>query len=154
MRIRPALHSEVDQLNHIALEAKAHWGYTHEQLRHWKASLLTEPGSIETWPTFVAEAQGQVAGFAQVDPEGDPWELISLWVLPQYMGKGFGKALLQQVRQAAFAAKQSCVHIDSDPNAAAFYLACGAVAVGEVSAPIPGQPARVRPQLRLATSAA
>jgi ribosomal protein S18 acetylase RimI-like enzyme len=154
MRIRPASISEVCRLNDIAMKAKAHWGYTSEQLHDWTATLLTEPSTIESWPTFVAETQGQAAGFAQINPEGNPWELISLWVLPECMGKGFGKALLHRVQRTAHEAKQPYMHIDSDPNAEAFYLACGAVVVGAVPAPIPGQPSRFRPQLRLAASAA
>lgn len=39
------------------------------------------------------------------------------------------------------------ITVDSDPNAEAFYLACGASRRGKVPAPIAGEPHRVRPQL-------
>ncbi len=154
MHVRCALRSEVEQLNVIAMQAKAHWGYEAAQLEEWRQSLLTTPESVENWPTFVAEFKGQVVGFAQVNPERTPWELVSLWVGPTHMGKGSGRALLRQVLQAARAAGQTTVLIDSDPNAESFYLACGAVRIGEVPAPSGGHPARVRPQLHLNASAA
>ena len=51
------------------------------------------------------------------------------------------------------AAVAATLHIDADPNAVAFYLACGAVRVGEVAAAIEGEAGRVRPQLRLGVGA-
>lgn len=154
MHVRSALRSDVEQLNMIAMQAKAHWGYEAAQLEEWRQSLMTTPESVENWPTFVAEIKGQVVGFAQVDTERIPWELVSLWVQPVHMGKGAGRALLRQVLLAARAAAQTTVLIDSDPNAESFYVACGAVRVGEVPAPIRGHPVRVRPQLHLHASAA
>jgi N-acetylglutamate synthase-like GNAT family acetyltransferase len=154
MRIRVANRSEVDQLNAIAMQAKAHWGYTAALLELWRDSLCTDPESIQKWPTFVAEDQGKVIGFAQISPESEVWELVSLFVLPVHMGRGAGRALLQQAVLTAHQAGQTTLHIDSDPNAEPFYLACGAVRVGTELAPVPGDPARVRPQLHLHTSAA
>lgn len=149
MRVRPAHRAEVDELNAIAFRAKAHWGYTTAQMELWRETLCTARQSIETWPTFVAEQQGKTAGFAQINPVADTWELISLFVLPEYMGRGAGRALLKQVVLTAYEAGQTTIEIDSDPNAEAFYLACGAVRVGTEPAPIPGEPARIRPQLRM-----
>ena len=153
MRVRNADRSEVQELNAIAMQAKAHWGYTTAQLELWRETLCTAPQTIGEWPTFVVEEQGKTLGFAQINPELRPWELVSLFVLPAYMGRGAGRALLQQVLLTAQQAGQMTMQIDSDPNAEAFYLACGAVRVGAEPSPIPGEPARVRPQLHLYTRA-
>ena len=45
------------------------------------------------------------------------------------------------------------VSVDGDPNAERFYLACGAERRGEIAAPIPGEPGRVRPQFAFALRA-
>jgi hypothetical protein len=42
------------------------------------------------------------------------------------------------------------LRVDADPHAERFYLACGAVSIGTVAAPIAGQPDRVRPQFAFA----
>lgn len=154
MRVRAAHRSEVDQLNAIAMRAKAHWGYATALLDQWRERLCTTPESIDAWPTFVAEDQGQTIGFAQISPESETWELVSLFVLPAHMGRGAGRALLQHAVLAAQQAGQSALHIDSDPNAEPFYLACGAIRVGTEPAPVPGDAARVRPQLQLDVRAA
>ena len=51
----------------------------------------------------------------------------------------------------AEAARAQIAPVDADPNAESFYLACGANRCGEVPAPIPGEPGRVRPQLAFRT---
>jgi len=154
MLVRRASREEVDRLNAIAMEAKAHWGYEPAQLEEWRPGLLTQPESIDRWPTFVAVVHGQAVGFTQANPERSPWELVSLWVLPAFMGRGIGKALLQRICRAAAAAQESSLDIDADPNAEPFYRACGAVTIGVAAAPIRGEPSRVRPQMRLNSSAA
>lgn len=154
MLVRRASREEVERLNAIAMEAKAHWGYEPAQLEEWRPGLLTQPESIDRWPTFVAVVHGQAVGFAQANPERSPWELVSLWVLPAFMGRGIGKALLQHICRAAAAAQESSLDIDADPNAEPFYRACGAVTIGVAAAPIRGEPSRVRPQMRLHSNAA
>lgn len=154
MRIRNASRTDADQLNAIALQAKAHWGYTADQLEQWRDSLSTDPQSIERWPTFVAEDQGHAIGFTQINPDLEIWELVSLFVLPEHIGRGVGRALLKEAVATANKAGQSTLHIDSDPNAEPFYLACGAVRIGAELAPIEGDSARVRPQLHLYVGAA
>ncbi|MGY3961746.1 GNAT family N-acetyltransferase [Aeromonas popoffii] len=154
MRIRNASRTEADQLNTIAMQAKAHWGYTADQLEQWRESLSTDPQSIEQWPTLVAEHQGNPIGFIQINPDHETWELVSLFVLPAHIGRGVGRSLLKEAVAIANKAGQTALHIDSDPNAEPFYLACGAVRIGVEPAPIQGMLSRVRPQLQLSTSTA
>jgi GNAT superfamily N-acetyltransferase len=140
---------DLDGLNRLARESKAHWGYTEAQLDRWAGDLTTRPDTLATWPTVVAVADGQLAGFAQVDPTREPWDLVSLWIRPAFMGRRIGATLLREVRALARRAGVQAIHIDADPNALGFYRACGAIEIGAVPAPIEGQPSRVRPQLRL-----
>ena len=150
-QIRPALSTDVPALDRIALEAKAHWGYPDRLLALWRDELLTPPETLRSRPTFVAELEGRPIGFAQLDPDGEHCELAALWVLPDCMGRGIGRALLRQVCRTAAAAGYGVIEIDADPNAAPFYAACGATQVDQVPAPIDGEPARVRPRFLLET---
>ena len=154
MGIRAAREDEIALLDSIAFRAKAHWGYAPTQLEEWHESLRTPVGSTLSRPTLVYELDSNVVGFVQLDPAPSPWEVVSLWVLPEHMGNGIGRVLLRQALEAAAASGQTFVDVDSDPNALGFYLACGAVQVGAVPAPIAGAPDRVRPQLRVSTSGA
>jgi len=154
MRIRAGTPADIEALSRIALAAKASWGYAPSQLAAWRADLVVTAECLARWFTFVAEEQGETVAFAQVSPESAPWEFQALWVLPEYMHRGYGRALVQHAAAHAKARGQSVLAIDSDPNAEQFYVRCGARVVGQVPAPIEGAPSRVRPQLVLATDAA
>ncbi|HWQ09337.1 MAG TPA: GNAT family N-acetyltransferase, partial [Holophaga sp.] len=153
MNIREVETDDLPQLDAIAFRAKAHWGYPQELIEAWRGDLVTAPGTLHTRPTFLAERSGVPIAFAQIDPEAKPWELVAMWVDPDHMGKGVGKALLRHMLACARTAGQAELVIDSDPFAKGFYLACGAREAGQVQAPIPGQPDRVRPRLTISTDA-
>jgi predicted N-acetyltransferase YhbS len=154
MAIRPASTSEVEALDRIAMAAKAHWGYSAQDLALWAQDLRTPPQTIAAWPTFVAESEGTVVGFTQLCPTSDPWELVSLWVHPEHMRQGIGRQLLWRAIATASSSGQRRIHIDADPNALGFYLSCGARQIRTVPAPISTDTNRVRPQLELTVSGA
>jgi ribosomal protein S18 acetylase RimI-like enzyme len=154
MAIRPARTTEADALDRVAMAAKEHWGYSAQDLARWAKDLSTPPDTIAAWPTLVAESEEAVVGFMQLCPNSHPWELVSLWVHPEHMGKGIGRELLREAIATAVSAGQRHIHIDADPNALGFYLACGAKQVATVPAPTSSEPDRVRPQLELVVSGA
>jgi GNAT superfamily N-acetyltransferase len=154
MRIRPAAVHEVEALAAIAWAAKASWGYSRAQLEGWREGFTPACDSIRLQPTYVAEFNDGLAGFCQLNLSTEPVELEHLWVHPRFMRRGVGRALLGRCAEQLASLGIESLHIDSDPNAEAFYVACGAVRTGDRAAPIEGQPERVRPQLQLSTAQA
>jgi GNAT superfamily N-acetyltransferase len=150
MRIRAATEGEAGQLTALAMRAKAHWGYAPEALEGWRAELAVSAAAIRERPVFVAERGDAMLGFYSLRSAGGVCELFDLWVQPEAMGEGIGRALLDHARAQAALGGASELAVDADPNAEAFYLRCGAVRRGAVPAPIPGDPGRVRPQLAIA----
>ena len=153
MKIRRALKSEARLLSDLALKSKAHWGYPADVLERWRTELTISPREISAHPTFVATIGEEVAGFYSLLPSAGPWDMKHFWVSPEYMNRGVGRSLLAHAVATARARGASKVDIDADPNAEGFYVRCGALRTGEVSAPIPGQPARVRPLFAIQTDA-
>ena len=147
MEIRNAFPDEADTLSALALAAKAHWGYSAETVATWTRELSVSVDDIASKPTFVAEVEGQIAGFYCLRPSSRAWEFDHLWVRPSFMRRGIGRALVTHALEAAARNGAASVIVDADPNAEVFYLACGATRFGAIPAPIPGQPGRVRPQL-------
>ena len=147
MQVRRAVAGDAEELSELVQRAKAHWGYARAQLEAWRSSLEVSAESVSAQPTFVAELDGQVIGFYSLVPSPEVWELDNLWVLPEFMKKGFGRALLEHALQTAAEGGATSIVADADPNAEPFYLRCGAKRIGAVAAPIAGQPNRVRPQL-------
>ena len=147
MKIRPALESDAELLSAVARTAKAHWGYARELLEAWDGELSVTAEQIRAKLTFVASVEDEIAGFYSLEPHGEAWKLDNLWVLPSFMNRRIGRALLAHALEVAARSGALEVTVDADPNAAPFYIACGAHRRCEIAAPIPGQPDRVRPQL-------
>jgi GNAT superfamily N-acetyltransferase len=152
--IRRARAADAAELTAVAHEAKSHWGYGAAQIVAWRDELTISAESIARWPTFVVEQDGRIAGFVQLSETRGEMELEHMWVRPAAMGRGVGRALLARATAEARSAGHATLHIDADPNAEAFYIACGAVRAGARPAPIPGEPERFRPLLKLATGGA
>jgi GNAT superfamily N-acetyltransferase len=98
----------------------------------------------------VAEAGGELAGFAAADCPGGAWEIAHLWVRPRFGRQGVGRRLLNAVVEAAREAGARRLRIEADPHAERFYMDRGAVRVGVRPAPMPGAPDRTLPVLELA----
>lgn len=152
MTIRRARRDEAAALTALAIRAKASWGYSPQALAGWRDALTITPRKIERQPVWVREApDGTVIGFHALRKldDGSGWELDDLWVAPAWQRRGIGTALLRHALEQAGALGARALSIDADPLAEPFYVRCGAVRTGACPAPIPEDPARVRPQLRI-----
>ena len=82
--------------------------------------------------TRVAVVEGRVAGFATLAMKGDTAELEDLFVDPDRMRAGVGRALIADMVVAARAAGRAAIEVDANPHARAFYDSVGFEALGEV----------------------
>lgn len=145
--------SDSEALTSLAFASKQFWGYSVEQIDAWESDLRISPRSIEAEPTFVIEMRGRLLAVLQLKTVADPWEVECLWVHPDAVHQGLGTRLMHEAIAHARLRGQAQLAIDADPNAEGFYLRIGARRLGAKSAPIPGNPQRIRPQLMLLTLA-
>ena len=149
MNVRPALPEESISLTQLAHEAKRHWGYPENWIKQWEQALTITPEYIESNQVFVAEDEDErILGFYALDVSQARAELDHMWVSPDHMGSGVGKALFVHAMRAAKGQNISEVEILSDPNAEDFYKKMGAYRTGESVSEIDGQP-RVLPRLAI-----
>lgn len=137
--IRAGRADELQALSELAVRSKAHWGYSDSFMRACRAELTVTIDLLEH--VFVEELEGQVVGFYALTPLDDMRaELEFLFVEPAQIGAGYGRALLAHARDRAREHGWRVLIIQGDPNAAAFYVRCGATRIGERrSASIPGR---------------
>ncbi len=128
------------ELSAIARAAKAHWGYPPHWLEQWRELLTLTPEFIARHETYVAQRDGRTTGFYALVETPDTFSLEHLWVLPERMGEGIGRALFQHAAGRAAAGGASRLTIESDPQAEPFYLHLGAKRVGAVMSEVDGQP--------------
>ena len=136
--IRPGTRGDAVILSDIAGAAKDHWGYPQSWLKMWQKELTVTPQYIAQHPVYVAIYDGSIAGFVALTVGGREAEIDHLWVLPEYMGKGIGRHLLQRALRHCASVGVEQLRVVSDPNAKEFYLRLGAVYRGQVdSTPAP-----------------
>lgn len=90
-----------------------------------------------------------VAGFFCLSRASARARLEHLWVDPRYQRRGIGAALLAEALRLARQRGAATVEVDAEPAAEAFYRRQGFERITALAAPIPGNAARPRPQMRL-----
>jgi GNAT superfamily N-acetyltransferase len=88
---------------------------------------------IEDGGVLVAVLGEDIVGFAVVlsRDNGDA-ELDGLFVEPDHWRKGIGARLVRAAERLAVESGVAALHLSANPNARAFYIACGFSELGEV----------------------
>ncbi len=118
-------------LTRIAFAAKRHWGYPERWIEHWTDGLTVAPEFVRNNEVYAAVEDERAVGFYALVGEAPEVELEHLWVLPESMGAGVGRALFDHALKTAAAAGAAAVKIEADPHAEGFYKRMGARRVGE-----------------------
>jgi GNAT superfamily N-acetyltransferase len=139
MEILKARPGDTEALTRISFAAKRHWGYPESWIERWRETLTITPEFIHHNEVYAAIIEEKVVGFYALAGEARKIELEHLWVLPEFIGTGVGRALFDHAVRRAAALGAEVVNIESDPNAEGFYRRMGARRVGEISYPMDGQ---------------
>jgi GNAT superfamily N-acetyltransferase len=146
--IQRATPEQADVLTALTIAAKRHWNYPEKWIQIWLPLLTITADYIrenETWATI--ESDRCIAYYSLKQDGGFLW-LDNLWVLPEFIGQGIGRELLQHALERSRACKSSVLRIEADPNAQVFYEKMGARKIGEVHSEVDGQP-RVLPVMEI-----
>ena len=138
-RIRRARGEDAAILSALGIRSKSHWGYDEAHMRVFRAELTLAPSVLEQFPAFLLERSGRSVGYYTLAPlaESGPGEieLVHLFVEPDLLGEGCGRALFDHARATARVEGYRTLVIISDPNAAGFYERMGAGRAGVFRTP-------------------
>lgn len=147
--IRRAHPSEAEQLTAIAHAAKRHWGYPENWIEKWSADLTITPEFLANNEVFVAIIDDAIAGCCALVVSANLAEIEHMWIKPEQMGSGVGRALFEHARDRARELQLTVLELSADPNAEGFYERMGAERIGDVPAGMNGEEARVLPRMRI-----
>jgi GNAT superfamily N-acetyltransferase len=119
--IRRADPGEGERLREIAAASKGYWGYDPEQVREWAAGLDFSSETIRRTNVYVADAVGELVGWAGLAPKGDVCWLDDLWIEPEWIGKGIGGRLFRHVAEIGRRRGAVRMEWEAEPNAIGFY---------------------------------
>jgi GNAT superfamily N-acetyltransferase len=129
-------------LTELALESKRFWGYDDEFMARCRSELVVSEEDIASQLVFVAEDEvsGETLGFYALKrlSEEDA-ELDKLFVAPEHIRLGVGRALMHDAVRVARHFGWSALRIESDPFSAAFYESQGATLVGTATSTSTGR---------------
>ena len=132
IRIRRAAPHERQALGGLKLRASLAWGDHRDALKAM-ADARTVPAHHLPF-VFVAEEGGRILGFATVLPGPAPIaELEDLFVEPNRWRRGVGRMLVEEAVRRARASGAASLHLIANPNAVAFYAACGFGIIGRAA---------------------
>lgn len=146
--LRPARARERAHLDDICFRAKAHWGYDSAFMESVRAQIRVSAEAIALARVWVAvDAADRPLGVTQVDRlDAASADLTLMFVAPEAMGMGLGRALFAQALVLARELRVRDLLIDADPGAVGFYTAMGATRIG--AAPT-GYQGRLLPRFRM-----
>jgi GNAT superfamily N-acetyltransferase len=137
MTIAKAESNDHEVLTDITKKSKAYWGYSAEQMEAWSELLTITEAYIESNSVYKLVIDNKVIGYYSFYPENDQTiKLDNLFVLPEYIGKGFGQMLMNDFLLRLKTTTANKILLDADPNAEKFYTKSGFVTIGQIETSI------------------
>lgn len=124
--------NDVDELNRIAYESEAYWGYDLEYMKRFEEMYRITENYILTNPTFVFLESNLIIGFYSLLVHDKSPELELFYVKPEYIGKGYGKKMWNHLVYYCKSMGIKFFYLVTSPQAKGFYEKMGAVMIDEV----------------------
>ncbi|MBE8725926.1 GNAT family N-acetyltransferase [Flavobacterium hungaricum] len=132
MNIQKAKPEDHICLTEITKKSKAYWGYSEEQIEKWSNNLTITIEYIQNNDVFNLVEESKIIGYySYLKQENNQIKLDNLFLLPKYIGKGFGVFLMNDFLQRMRNEKYEKIILDSEPNAEQFYQKIGFKKIGE-----------------------
>lgn len=102
-------------------KSKSHWHYDRQQLKIWQNELTISPTFLLNTKVFKLVDNAKIVGFFAFSFHGEAVKLESLFILPEYIGKGVGKLLMNAFLEKVQRLPIQIIFLDADPNSEGFY---------------------------------
>lgn len=140
INIERAAAADHSVLTQISFESKAFWGYSTAQLETWKHDLIITPEYIAQNNLYKMVLNSDIIGFYSFIRSSDDHIILEhLFVLPEHIGKGFGKNLLDHFLKIAEDLKSKSITLEADPHAESFYKKFGFTIFGYKESSVAGR---------------
>ena len=137
-QISKAQIADLPRLNAICLASKMHWGYPQEWIDRWRPDLTRSQKDLEEQSIYKIENEVEIFGYCAILEDATNYEVTNLWVLPSYIGQGFGRLLLEKTMEIVVQ-KAKPILVEADPNAETFYARQGFVTYAQKESYPPGR---------------
>jgi GNAT superfamily N-acetyltransferase len=124
-------------LTNITKKSKAYWEYSAWQMEEWSDLLTITEDYIKTNEVYKLSIDHlTVAYYSYINLDETTIILDYLFVLPDYIGKGYGKSLMNDFINKIKKTERKRIILDADPNAQKFYESFGFIKIGQAETSI------------------
>jgi ribosomal-protein-alanine N-acetyltransferase len=121
MDVIKALQKDHRELTTLMRQSKSYWGYDQKQLKKWQADLTISSEFISNNHVFKLVRENKILGFFAFSIQNNDVKLESLFILPDFIGKGIGKLLMTKFLEKVEELPIKRIFLDADPNTERFY---------------------------------
>lgn len=124
-------------LTSITKKSKAYWGFSEDVLKGWEHLLTVTRDYIEKNEVYKLVQHEQIIGYySYFFADEKTIKLDNLFVLPEFIGKGFGKLLMNDFLKNTKQLSIDKITLDAEPKAENFYKAFGFETIGQLESSI------------------
>lgn len=137
MDIIKAEPNDNELLTTITKMSKAYWGFSDEILQEWEHLLTIAKDYIEKNKVYKLIQNDQIIGYySYFSTDENTIKLDNIFILPEFIGKGFGKILMNDFLKNIKQLDINKVTLDAEPNAEKFYKTFGFETIGQLESSI------------------
>ena len=148
--IKKAKPSDSKTVTDLAIKSKMYWKYSESVMDVFREELIISSEYIKTSNVWIYEKKGEIIGFYTLKFREKEFKFedivlkIGYWldhmfILPEYIGQGFGKLLFNHFSTICQTINIEEVMILADPNAKKFYEKMGCEYIKEYTSSIPNR---------------
>jgi len=124
-------------LTEITKKSKAHWGYSDEQMEEWSQDLTISKDYIKKSEVYKLSLNDKIiAYYSYFNVNENTVKLDNLFVVPEEMGIGYGKMLMNDCINKTKKEKTAKIILEADPNAEKFYEGFGFLKISQIETSI------------------
>lgn len=137
MEILKADSEDHEVLTSITKKSKAYWGFSDEVLKDWEHLLTVTKDYIVTNEVYKLVLNEQIIGYySYFSVDEKTIKLDNIFILPEFIGKGFGKLLMNDFLKNSTQLDIDKITLDAEPNAENFYQSFGFETIGQLESSI------------------
>jgi len=137
MEIIKAGIADSEILTAITKKSKAYWGFSEDVLKEWEHLLTITKGYIGKNEVYKLVQNDQIIGYySYFSTDENTIKLDNIFILPDFIGKGFGKILMNDFLKNIKQLGINRVTLDAEPNAEKFYKTFGFETIGQLESSI------------------
>ncbi|PJE45424.1 MAG: GNAT family N-acetyltransferase [Flavobacterium sp.] len=137
MEILKADIEDHETLTSITKKSKAYWGFPEDILKEWEHLLTVTKDYIEKNKVYKLVQNNEIIGYySYFFTDEKTIKLDNIFILPEFIGKGFGKILMNDFLKNTKQLDIDKITLDAEPNAEIFYKTFGFETIGKLESSI------------------